>query len=531
MRQWRGLMGITAVLAGAAMVPGTGCVFGVDYNDCTVFPGAACGDGDGGGGGSDVACDADPTENASTVTDQCAVFASANAMPGGDGTKARPYASLAEAIASANGKRVLACASGTFAESVTIETGVEVIGGFDCATEWTWSAEARSAIEGPAGQITLTLTEGASGAKVRSFAVRAASATEPGGSSNGVAVADVEAELAQVDVTAGDGMDGENGVTPIDAPMAGASAPAMKASNACAAPNLVIGGTAGATTCEDGETRGGDGGTGGITGTEEGNGQVGRDGEPMPEPNPEAYGLGGRGQSDPQGTCREGAPGSPGASGGPGSAGSGTALTLAGISGGDGGQGMPGGRGQGGGGGGGAKAGTFCSLDTTLVDGVGASGGGGGAGGCGGKGGGGGKAGGSSIGILSLGTKLVLRGVTVTVGKAGKGGDGAAGKAGAAGGTGAAGGESSGQGDSRRGCQGGNGGDGGRGGFGAGGRGGHAVGIAYATAPNEAPAVQFTSGTAGDGGSAAPGGPTESAGAPGASEVCWSFATGKSCGQ
>src|SRR5689334_4610732 len=70
-----------------------------------------CGSGTGGGGGDvSPACEADPTEDASTVTDECAVFASASAAPGGDGTKANPYGSLAEAIANANGKRVLACA-------------------------------------------------------------------------------------------------------------------------------------------------------------------------------------------------------------------------------------------------------------------------------------------------------------------------------------------------------------------------------------------------------------------------------------
>ncbi|WP_437709317.1 hypothetical protein WMF45_33495 [Sorangium sp. So ce448] len=483
-----------------------------------------------GGGGTNAVCDADPTEDASTVTDECAVFANPNAPPGGDGSKAMPFASLAEAVANAHGKRVLACSSSAFAESLTLDAEIELIGGFDCDAEWTWSAEARSAIDAPAGQIALTLTNAASGAKVRSFAVRAASATEPGGSSIGVAVADVEAKLERVDVTAGDGMDGPNGETPADAPLAGASAEAMKASNACVAPNQVIGGTAGATTCEDGETRGGDGGTGGITGTEEGNGLAGSDGEPMPVPNPEEYGLGGRGQSDPSGNCRSGVEGAPGAPGGPGSAGSGAALTLAGISGGDGGPGMTGGRGQGGGGGGGAKAGTFCSLNSTLVDGVGASGGGGGAGGCGGKGGGGGKAGGSSIGILSLGTKLVLTEVTVTVGKAGKGGDGAHGQPGALGGEGAAGGERSGFGDSKRGCQGGNGGDGGLGGSGGGGRGGHAIGIAFASTPAAAPELKtFAPGTAGNGGSAAPGGPPESAGAPGSAGSCWDFESGRSC--
>ncbi|KYF82952.1 hypothetical protein BE11_45630 [Sorangium cellulosum] len=459
------------------------------------------------------------------------MFASANAKPGGDGTKANPYASLGEAVANANGKRVLACASGAFAESVTIEAGVEVIGGFDCGAGWTWSEGARSAIDGPADEIALVLSESASGAKVRSFAVRAASATEPGGSSIGVAVADVEAELAQVDVTAGDGMDGTKGETPMDAPQAGASAPAMSASNACELIAAVRGGEAGVTTCEDGETRGGRGGRGGSPGMDDGNGQRGEDGVPLPDPNPNNRGLGGIGQTDAAGECEAGTNGKSGEPGVVGASGTDTTLTLDGIAGGVGGSGTSGKKGQGGGGGGGAKAGLFCAVGDDTVEGPGASGGGGGAGGCGGKGGSGGKAGGSSIGILSLGTKLVLRDVTVTVGTAGNGGDGARGKAGAAGGTGAAGGESSGEGDSRLGCDGGRGGQGGTGGPGAGGRGGHAVGIAYAAAPSEAPAVQFTPGTLGAGGAAAPGGPPESAGAPGSAGSCWDFSTGESCGE
>ncbi|WP_437968556.1 hypothetical protein WMF04_04360 [Sorangium sp. So ce260] len=460
------------------------------------------------------------------MSDECAVFASATAGPGGDGTKENPYASLGEAVAKANGKRVLACASGAFAESVTIEAGLEVIGGFDCEAEWTWNEEARSAIEAPANQIALTLGEGASGAKVRSFSVRAASATEPGGSSIGVAVADVEAELARVDVAAGDGMDGASGETPTVAPQAGAGASAMTASAACSLPGAVHGGDPGVTTCEDGETRGGAGGLGGITGTDEGNGQRGEDGAPMPELNPEEYGLGGAGQTG--GNCRVGEPGAPGGPGGAGDAGSDTQLTLAGIAGGDGGNGITGIRGQGGGGGGGAKAGQFCQAIPNAIEGPGASGGGGGAGGCGGKGGGGGKAGGSSIGIVSLGTKLVLREVTVAVGTAGKGGDGAGGRGGAAGGSGGTGGAASSLGGSI-GCDGGRGGQGGTGGPGGGGRGGHAVGIAYAAAPGEAVELaNFAAGTAGAPGSTAPGG---NGGQPGASGECWDFTANASCGQ
>ncbi|WP_437709327.1 hypothetical protein WMF45_33520 [Sorangium sp. So ce448] len=484
-------------------------------------------DGDG-GGGSNAVCKADPAEDASTVTDECAVFASATAPPGGDGSKAMPFASLAEAVANAHGKRVLACASSAFAESVTLEAEVELIGGFDCDAEWTWSAEARSAIEAPAGQIALTLTNAANGSKVRSFTVRAASATEPGGSAIGVAVADVDAELALVDVTAGDGMDGAKRETLADAPLAGASAPAMGATNACELPAAVRGGEAGVTTCEDGETRGGKGGPGGSPAMDDGNGQRGEDGAPLPEENPDEYGLGGAGQTNAAGNCRRGEDGEPGGAGVAGLAGSDTTLTLTGIAGGDGGTGTSGKRGQGGGGGGGAKAGLFCGTAAAPVEGPGASGGGGGAGGCGGRGGGGGKAGGSSVGILSLGTKLVLTDVTVSVGKAGKGGDGAGGRGGAAGGSGGTGGTASPLGGSI-GCDGGRGGQGGTGGPGAGGRGGHAVGIAYAAAPSAVPAVQFIPGTAGNGGSAAPGGPPESAGAPGSAGSCWDFESGRSC--
>ncbi|WP_437725415.1 hypothetical protein [Sorangium sp. So ce861] len=482
-----------------------------------------------GGSTPNPACAGDPTQDASAVSDECAVFASASAEAGGDGTKAKPYASLGEAVAKANGKRVLACTSEPFAESVRIDAGLEVIGGFDCKAEWTWSEQARSAIEAPANQIALTLGEGASGAKVRGFAVRAASATEPGGSSLGVAVADVEAELEQVDVTAGDGMAGADGQTPMESPQIGASAPAMNASAACSLPGAVHGGDPGVTTCEDGETRGGAGGPGGITGTDDGSGQNGTDGvPPPPEPNLEEFGLGGRGQTDTAATCRDGAPGAPGAAGDAGAAGSKTQLTLSGIAGGDGGNGAIGKRGQGGGGGGGAKAGRFCEAIPNPIDGPGASGGGGGAGGCGGKGGGGGKAGGSSVGIVSLGTKLVLTEVTIEVGKAGKGGDGAGGRGGAVGGSGGTGGAPSTLGGSA-GCGGGRGGQGGMGGPGAGGRGGHAVGIAYAVASGRAVELaNFVAGTAGDGGSAALDG---NAGDIGKSGECWDFTANASCGQ
>ncbi|XXX81922.1 hypothetical protein WMF30_24495 [Sorangium sp. So ce134] len=484
------------------------------------------GTGTTGTGEPDPTCDPDPTQDASTVTERCAVFASPGAESGGDGTKVRPYASLADAIANANGKRVLACSSGAFGESVTIKAPVEVIGGFDCSAGWTWSDQARSAIEGPADKVALTLAEDASGVKVQNFTIRAADAIEPGGSSIGVAVADIAAELVRVDVIAGNGRDGAPGETPAAA-QAGASAPA-DVSHACVI--AVYGGLPGKTTCDDGETSGGVGGLGGKPEEDEGRGQSGQAGTPQADP-PTGHGLGGvgHGQDGASDDCGSGEPGARGVNGGPGTRGSDTTLMLASVAGGDGGKGINGARGQGGGGGGGAKAGRFCALGGGMfTDGAGASGGGGGAGGCGGRGGGGGKAGGSSIAIVSLGTQLALTDVTVTVGKGGNGGAGGDGSPGGAGGTGADGGNRVTASGSILGCTGGKGGAGGDGGPGGGGRGGHAVGIAYKVTPSPAPAaLPFEGGPAGDGGRAGFG--VVDAGAPGASGACWDFATNTSC--
>ncbi|WP_437745752.1 hypothetical protein [Sorangium sp. So ce1504] len=340
------------------------------------------------------------------MSEACGVFAQAGAAGAGEGegTKQSPYGSLQEAIekAAAEGKRVYACADEgeAFEESVKVEAGLEVIGSFACAG-WTLDEGRKSGIAGPADAVALTIGEGADGALVEGFAIRAANATQAGGSSIGVVVADVEAELAEVEVTAGDAMDGAKGATPSEAPVAGASAEAGSASNACVADNAVLGGAGAVTSCEDGETAGGSGGPGGITATDKGNGQVGTDGGPVPEENPFGDGLGGVGQSDlsdPNGRCRPGNDGRDGTGGPAGAGGTGATLALKGLSGGDGAPGSTGGRGQGGGGGGGAKAGLFCQVGPDTVDGVGASGGGGGAGGCGGKGGGGGQAGGSSVG-------------------------------------------------------------------------------------------------------------------------------------
>jgi hypothetical protein len=473
--------------------------------------------GTGGDGGMHT-CDGDPTQDASLVREECGVFVQADAAGSNeDGTRANPYRTLQKAIDNAGGKHVYACTSAPFAEAVTISTGIDVYGGFDCAKGWSWSQDARAQLNGPADTIALTITAGAEGAKVAGFAITAASPSDMtmGGSSIAVAVDDVAATLDHCNVRASDAADGVKGTTPSDpvTPGQDAPAPVHGQMDACVNPGSLMGGPPGVTMCGAIDTSGGPGGKGGITGTMSGNGLNGATGaNPAASPLPGMDGIGGAGQMDPAGVCQPGDPGAPGDKGGPGTGGSvsGDTLALSGITSGDDTDGKPGMPGQGGGGGGGAKSGMFC---LGSADGNGASGGGGGAGGCGGKGGGGGKAGGSSVAIVSLGTKLTLTEVTLTSGKGGKGGDGAAAQTGGSGGSGAKGGTNSGTAPSIDGCDGGKGGKGGVGGPGAGGRGGHSIGIAYAKAPAMLPVVKtFMQGTPGSAGSGAAGAPD---GAPG----------------
>jgi hypothetical protein len=477
------------------------------------------------GTGGNPACAGEPSDK--NVTEDCGVFAQADAAGATeDGTKAHPYKSLQKAIDNAGGKRVYACASAPFGEAVTLASGLEVFGGFDCTNGWAWSRDKRSALDGPADVVALTVEKGAAGAKVENFAITAASPSDlkAGGSSIGVAVDDAAAELVRCDVTASDAADGPDGQTPSGTATKGADAPTMMVSNACAADNQVFGGIPAMTTCDDGASAGGVGGLGGIA-TMNSNGQAGADGTPAGNIN---HGAGADMSSD----CADATKGKGGIAGGIGSGGSAASdtLSLTGITSTDNTDGKPGTRGQGGGGGGGAMWGTFCTAGAMTVPGNGASGGGGGAGGCGGKGGGGGKAGGSSIAIVSLGTKLVLTEVTLVIGKGGKGGAGTAGQTGGVPGAGAFGGASSGMVPSKAGCQGATGGTGGDGGPGGGGRGGHAIGIAYASAQSAAPVIKtFMPGTPGAGGTAGTGAPMTSTGAQGAAAQCWDFAANTAC--
>ena len=357
-----GVAGALALVAGCwPFTEGADCA--TAFINCpTSTTGSSSSGGPDGGDGGRINCD--PTMGA--VDESCGVFVSASAPSGGTGTKTSPYNSLQTAITDASGKYVYACANTPFAEAVTIPAPVQLYGGFaDCTTEagWSWTQAARTALNGPADAVALTLAAGAEGTTVEGFAITAASPSDltMGGSSIAVTVADLVATLDHCDVTASDGAAGVNGTTPTSTVMSGTSAPPPDPGtmNACVLPASVNGGAPGTTTCGGIDTSGGLGGKGGITGMPDGNGQKGADGSPSDMMN----GLGGAGESTSK--CVDGTTGHDGTAGtsGPGGSGSGDKLSLGGITNGDATDGQSGTPGQGGGGGGGAKAGTFLSAE------------------------------------------------------------------------------------------------------------------------------------------------------------------------
>lgn len=475
----------------------------------TTTTGTSTGGHGGGGGGGSPDCSGEPSET--NTTEECAVFVRADAADAaGDGTRAKPYKTLQEAIDKAADRRVYACKSAPFAEAVTLSAGREIYGGFDCLKGWSWAADAKSKLNGPADGVALTLASGADGATVENFAITGANAAKTGSSSIAVVVDQATAKLTRCNLVAGDAKDGEAGANGGDPVMQAEGGQAGGAAGPMGAGDIAGGVGGNNMTCG---LLGGKGGNGGAIAS--GNGQNGESGD---------SGNGGTaGTGDTGAGCAGNPNGANGiaASFGPPVQGPG-AVDASGYHGIDGLPGTDGTNGTSGGGGGGSKA---------TANAHGAGGGGGGAGGCGGKHGEGGKAGGSSIALLSLNAKVTLAECKLTSGKGGKGGDGGNGQFGQGGGKGGDGGSLGG--GASKGCTGGSGGDGGNGGNGSGALGGHSVGIALtgmAPTLDDATTKAIVFGTKGLGGKGGNMDVDMNHGPDGIAGDCWDFAKNISCG-
>jgi hypothetical protein len=398
------------------------------------------------------------------ISETFGVFVAPSASGGSDansGTRVSPYLTIGHAIASASGKRVYACGA-TYAESVSVTSGVSVYGGLACPASpgsdagtggvgsWSYVGASALAQVSPSATGFALDVESASGAHFEDmgFTAQDAPAGTPGGSSIAVMVnASTGVSFTRVSATAGKGV---TGASPTAVVPGGAGDNWCSTTGQAGGPGTASqGGPSGACVCAIVAGDSSHGGGGGSTDT------VGGAGKASPSAAGPGGGTGAPGPASPGASCTV-APGGLGENGAPstgGLAGATGALGSTGwapASGGAGGAGNPG---QGGGGGGG-----YDNL----------GGGGGGAGGCGGSGGGGGGGGGASVGIAVVASTVTLSSMTLATASGGAGGAGAEGEAGQAGGSGGL----------ESGCIGGSGGKGAGGSGGGGGAGGPSVGIA-----------------------------------------------------
>lgn len=432
-----------------------------ELGTCQAPPGADARAGD---VGAEPACDPtkDPADEPCVLDNALGVFvASAAGIEGdtdageagaesvnGDGSMARPYATIAQALANLGGKtRVYVC-NGSYGEQVRLTTAVSVYGGLACAGDaggrvWSYAGESAQ-VTPPSPGYALTV-EGVDAGSVtlEDLSFTAPSATTQGTSSIAALVTSSVVTLRRVTLSAGNGADGEAGADGTQTPnYVGGAAPDGGTQVSPGPPGSgtlrISGGGGGVTQClVFGASAGGDGGLGCDAGP--GSPGLGAPGTATPEPPVTVPGRDGL----PGGTLEDGgadasavADNDPGADGLAGDGGVAPAaqdygtLSPSGWMPSSGGNGDPGNPGQGGAGATDPLYG-MCGTSTESI-----GGGGGGAGGCGGTGGQAGGGGGGSIALVSIASTVALTSCTVVTADGGNGGAGGAGQDGQAGGSG-----------------------------------------------------------------------------------------------
>jgi hypothetical protein len=374
------------------------------------------------------ACDPtkSPHDDPCVIDDALGAFVAPAANGGSDttgsGTKASPYATIGQAIASAAHRtRIYAC-DAIYTEQVTLFWTLSIYGGLSCpgsdaAAPWAYVG-GRADVVSPSGDPAFTVNAVAPAISIEDMGFTASNASGQDATGNGKSSIAAFVKASAVDFRrcafhAGSGDNGNDGTTGTNY--------AIGAAKTAPDGNPNDGGTGGAggsITCSNGtSSTGGRGGDGSPDGGA--NGSAGS-ANPMPILSAPFDGRGGYGGAS---TCSQGDPGANGALGAaaPAAASYGK-LMLGGWAPGGGGDGEAGGPGQGAGGGGGK-----------ATPPVGATGGG--AGGCGGAGGSGGKGGGASIALACIASNVILDACTLTTANAGNGGKGGDGQTGQGGGT------------------------------------------------------------------------------------------------
>jgi hypothetical protein len=397
-----------------------------------------------------------------------------------------PFLTIERAIQAASdaGGGNVNVAAGTYAENITLVSGVNLLGGFD-DTNFERDIGANVTIIEGDGPAAIT-GQGVTNVKVEGFTITNTDVPSSGDARTAAVVVHLH-DCTSVVLTANTiragsvlktGTNGAGGGTGTAGNSGGAgfSSTLGGFGGSGAIPPIVI--------FPPNVQRIADGGRGGAGGNEAG----GNDGEVGGEGAGGNGGIAGSGPHDNGSNGGTGPKGPDGAAGDDGLAfGS---VDATGYKTADGENGNSGGIGFGGGGAGGASGGEFFEIS--------GGGGGGGSGGLGGGRGTGAVGGGASIGVLVTGeSSVTVSNNAVETGNGGRGGNGGSGAAGGAGGTGGAGGG----GPQSVGGRGGTGGQGGTGGPGGAGGGGPTVGIVVGSGSSATMSNNFfTTGTPGQGG-------------------------------
>ncbi len=209
----------TGLLVGLSMVGCLLCAGGCsqEYQEFYVpltDPALASGGGGAGGGTTTSTIDPGciPRGSSEAVRADCGVFVSSSmGSDANDGSQAKPFATIATAIAAAQSEPIYLCAE-VFPESVHLTSGVKIFGGLDCANEWKLVGDTtKSEISPAAGEVPLVLSTGVKATLV-DLALNAKDAVVDGASSIAVIASnDADLDLSHCDVAAGVAMNGAPG--------------------------------------------------------------------------------------------------------------------------------------------------------------------------------------------------------------------------------------------------------------------------------------------------------------------------------
>ncbi len=436
---------------------------------------------------------------------------------GPDGTAARPYTSIGQALANMAGKSRIYVCNGVYAEQVSITAAVSVYGGLSCGAGsagrvWSYVGQTAQVMAPPSAYALFVTGVQQGSVTIEDMSFAAIDATGPGTSSIAAFVASSPVRLVRVALSAGNGANGADGAQNRNYTGAAPTGGSQVSSGPPGSGIINVTGGAGAVNnCTlFGMSAGGDGGLGcGSDGGTSGLGSAGTATPPAPVTMAGRDGL-------PRGTTLS-VTGSaatlsddPGADGVAGDGGVAApaqdygSLSAGGWVPSPGGDGSPGDPAQGGAGATDPLYGQ-CGTSSQSI-----GGGGGGAGGCGGGGGQGGGGGGGSIALASVASNVTLTACSLNTAAGATGGAGGAGQDGQAG---AQGGDTSFPSAHAAGAFGGNG-AGGSGG--AGGTGGISVGVLASGSTimmDDATTQNTRLGAPGAGGAAGPAGRHGSAGA------------------